>query len=47
MFLSMGYGTYLFFGLLTLLGGVYVFFVVVRRFLSFTSIAHGLTRRAA
>ncbi|KAJ7797329.1 quinate permease [Mycena olivaceomarginata] len=28
MFLSMGYGTYLFFGLLTLLGGVYVFFVV-------------------
>jgi sugar porter (SP) family MFS transporter len=32
MFLSMGYGTYLFFGLLTLLGGVYVFFVVVRPF---------------
>ncbi|KAF7352410.1 putative quinate permease [Mycena venus] len=28
MFQSMGYGTYLFFGLLTLLGGVYVFFVV-------------------
>jgi hypothetical protein len=30
MFISMGYGTYLFFGLLTLLGGVYVWFVVVR-----------------
>ncbi|KAJ7682327.1 quinate permease [Mycena polygramma] len=28
MFISMGYGTYLFFGILTLLGGVYVFFVV-------------------
>ncbi|KAJ7693890.1 MFS quinate transporter QutD [Mycena rosella] len=28
MFQSMGYGTYLFFGLLTLVGGAYVFFVV-------------------
>jgi hypothetical protein len=28
MFLSMGYGTYLFFGMLTLIGGIYVFFVV-------------------
>ncbi|KAJ6561538.1 quinate permease [Mycena vulgaris] len=28
MFISMGYGTYLFFGLLTLVGGVYVYFVV-------------------
>ncbi|KAJ7285303.1 quinate permease [Mycena rebaudengoi] len=28
MFESMGYGTYLFFGLLTLVGGVYVYFIV-------------------
>ena len=29
MFRDMGYGTYLFFGMLTLLGAVYVYIIVV------------------